>query len=90
MREFNNAGVPVRLLRLRNPWGHKEWKGDWSNGWPYWPDHMKNQVNINIKNDGCFWISFEDVLKYFYDITISKIRTDWTESRHSSFLSHGK
>jgi hypothetical protein len=86
VREFNNGGMPVRLLRLRNPWGHKEFKGDWSNGWPYWPENLKNQVNVNIKNDGCFWISFDDVLKYFYDITISKIRTDWTESRHSSFF----
>jgi hypothetical protein len=35
---------------------------------------------------GCFWISFEDVLKYFYDITICKVRANWTESRHSSFF----
>jgi hypothetical protein len=46
VREFNNGGMPVRLLRLRNPWGHKEFKGDWSNGWPYWPENLKNQVNV--------------------------------------------
>lgn len=37
-----------------------------------------------MNNDGCFWISFEDVLRYFYDITICKVRADWTESRQSS------
>ncbi len=37
-------------------------------------------------NEGCFWISFDDVLKYFYDITICKVRANWTESRHSSFF----
>lgn len=39
-----------------------------------------------LNNDGCFWISFNDVLKYFYDITICKVRADWTESRQSSLF----
>ena len=39
-----------------------------------------------LNNDGCFWISFQDVLKYFYDITICKVRADWTESRQSSYF----
>ena len=39
---------------------------------------------MHSKNDGCFWISYEDLLKYFYDISICKIRSDWFESRHSS------
>lgn len=39
-----------------------------------------------MNNDGCFWISFHDVLKYFYDITICKVRADWTESRQSSYF----
>ena len=25
-------GPAVRLLLLRNPWGHGEWRGEWSNG----------------------------------------------------------
>jgi hypothetical protein len=52
---------------------------------------LENQ-SLFVKNDGCFWISFKDVLKYFYDITICKVRANWTESRHSSFFydySHG-
>ena len=85
-REFDNDGTPVQLLRLRNPWGHKEWNGAWSDGWPSWPAHIKAQVSIYIRDDGCFWISFEDVLKYFYDITICKVRANWTESRQSSYF----
>ena len=31
-------------------------------------------------------MSFEDFYRHFYDITISKIRAGWSESRHSSFF----
>jgi hypothetical protein len=33
-----------------------------------------------------FWISFQDLLKYFYDITVCKVRSDWLESRQSSYF----
>ena len=87
VKEFwDENGSPVRLVRLRNPWGHKEWRGKWSNNWPDWPEHIKAQVSVYANNDGCFWISFQDVLKYFYDITICKVRANWTESRQSSYF----
>jgi calpain-15 len=81
---YETNGTKYKLLRLRNPWGHKEWKGAWSDNWSQWPNHVKAQVSVYNKDDGCFWISFEDVMKYFYDITICKVRTDWSESRLSS------
>ncbi len=85
VKEFQEAnGINYKLLRLRNPWGHKEFKGAWSDNWPQWPAHIKAQVSVYNKDDGCFWICFEDVLKYFYDITICKVRTDWSETRLSS------
>lgn len=52
VREFENSGIPVKLLKLRNPWGHKEWKGEWSNGWALWPSHIKSQVSVYQNNDG--------------------------------------
>jgi calpain-15 len=88
VREFNdtaNISSPFKLLKLRNPWGHKEWKGKWSNKWPDWPPDLKMQIaGVYKKDDGCFWISFEDVLNYFYDVTICKVRPEWLESRQSS------
>lgn len=84
-REFDNNGKMIRLLKLRNPWGKKEWKGAWSNTWPDWPVEIKNEISyIYDKNDGTFWISFEDILRDFNNISVCKIRTDMIEIRQSS------
>jgi len=28
-------------MQLRNPWGHQEWNGDWSDESPTWTRRMK-------------------------------------------------
>ena len=51
----------VALIRLRNPWGHTEWKGAWSDSsekWQYLPDDVKTD-----KIDGEFFIALEDFLR---------------------------
>lgn len=52
-----------RLLKLRNPWGHFSWNGDWSDDSDMWSEKLK----IMLMPDGCcegvFWISYDDVLK---------------------------
>ena len=52
-----------RLLRLRNPWGHYSWKGDWSDDSPVWTPQLREMLMPHGASDGVFWISFEDVLK---------------------------
>ena len=61
------------LLRLRNPWGHGEWTGKWSDGdeasWATVPKDLrtlKSEEGILDTsagtNDGEFWISYEDAI----------------------------
>jgi calpain-15 len=38
--ETKNEGK-VKLLKLRNPWGHKEWMGDWSDKSDKWTPELK-------------------------------------------------
>lgn len=49
-----------RLVQLRNPWGHKEWSGAWSDGSKEWTPEMIQELNQTVEDDGCFWMNFED------------------------------
>ena len=50
------GGEKVRLLKLRNPHGHVEWEGDWSDNSPLWTPALKNQVGFKDEDDGIFFI----------------------------------
>ncbi|OXV08572.1 hypothetical protein Egran_03665 [Elaphomyces granulatus] len=69
----------VRLLRLRNPWGEKEWEGPWSDGSEQWTSKWMERLDHKFGNDGVFWISYEDLLKkyQFFDRT-RLFDPDWT------------
>jgi len=34
--EVDGSGKPVRLIKIRNPWGFKEWTGAWSDKSTNW------------------------------------------------------
>ncbi|XP_054261302.1 calpain-D-like [Macrosteles quadrilineatus] len=72
----------IRLVRLRNPWGHYSWRGDWSDDSDIWTPQLRELLMPHGASDGVFWISFEDVLKYFDCIDICKVRwSGWNEVR---------
>ncbi len=45
-----------KLVRLRNPWGEKEWKGALNENWTKWPKTLKNKLTTPSANDGVFWM----------------------------------
>ena len=68
----------VRLLLLKNPWAHKSWKGRYScHDKASWRDpELRKELGYNPelaakKDDGVFWISWEDVLRYFRNFHMS-------------------
>ncbi|MCI4374894.1 hypothetical protein PGIGA_G00012020 [Pangasianodon gigas] len=67
-----SEGEPVKLVRLLNPWGHKEWNGDWSDRSPLWgsvnPEERTNL--LQNKDDGEFWMSMQDFCKSFANVDI--------------------
>ena len=80
--ELDN-GDSVRLIKIRNPHGKKEWEGDWSDKSDKWTPKTKAQVKFQDKNDGTFWISFEDYTEFFYITTICF----YSEKYEDTFLS---
>ena len=64
--ECNVCGASgVDLIKLRNPWGHKEWGGEWGDdgaGWRRHPD-VKQKLNPVKKDDGIFWMHRDQVRK---------------------------
>lgn len=64
-RVTDSAGNEVNIVKLRNPWGNFEWKGDWSDESDKWTEELKEQYNVTVADDGCFWMDFETIQKYF-------------------------
>ncbi|NWX02147.1 CAN14 protein, partial [Caloenas nicobarica] len=69
---------PENLVRLRNPWGKIEWKGDWSDKSYKW-ELLSPKEKILLrksKEDGEFWMSLRDFKIHFVDLTICKLTPD--------------
>ena len=61
----------VRLVKLRNPWGSGEWQGEWGDEDERWTHHLKEELGFTgKKEDGIFFIPWEEFLKYYSDVQI--------------------
>ena len=69
----------VRLVQLRNPWGKKEWQGDWSGQSDKWTQKILNEIpNFNARNQkGKFWMEFDEFTKKFSEIEVAKTHANW-------------
>uniref|UniRef100_A0A8C6Y9U7 Calpain-3 n=1 Tax=Naja naja TaxID=35670 RepID=A0A8C6Y9U7_NAJNA len=76
-------GEKIKLVRLRNPWGQIEWNGAWSDKSDEWNDIDKAEkvrLQHKIAEDGEFWISFQDFLRYFTKLEICNLTPDTLEA----------
>ncbi|CAD8146197.1 unnamed protein product [Paramecium octaurelia] len=68
----------VHLLKIRNPWARKEWKGDWSDDSDLWTPQIREQAgNTGTENDGIFFMSLDDYTKYFFSVFCGYFKTDY-------------
>ncbi|KAL7862048.1 hypothetical protein SRHO_G00134890 [Serrasalmus rhombeus] len=83
----------VELVRLFNPWGGTEWKGDWSDTSLLWKTVSAEERKRYLKavDDGEFWMSIEDFCKTFSELDICSLCPDfldgssncsWTSTLH--------
>ena len=73
--KYNNS--ETRLLKIRNPWGTNEWLGDWSDGSHKWTSDVKHQLNYEGKEDGIFWMSYEDFIQFYTSTHICHVHDDY-------------
>ncbi|OCT68063.1 calpain-2 catalytic subunit [Xenopus laevis] len=65
--EIQKNSKKISLLRLRNPWGRVEWKGNWSDDSALWSEvdpEIRQKLQVRSE-DGEFWIQMEDFLRFF-------------------------
>uniref|UniRef100_A0A8C4LSN3 Calpain 14 n=1 Tax=Equus asinus TaxID=9793 RepID=A0A8C4LSN3_EQUAS len=65
---------PEYLVKLRNPWGKVEWKGDWSDSSSTWELlSPKEKILLLRKDDGEFWMTLQDFKAHFMLLVICKL-----------------
>lgn len=75
--ETKSNKTKEKLLKIRNPWGETEWKGDWSDSSDLWTDELKLQLKWENKDDGSFWMSLKDFSHYFFGVTICRVHDEY-------------
>ncbi|XP_019358955.1 PREDICTED: calpain-10 isoform X2 [Gavialis gangeticus] len=65
------SGKDIILLRIRNPWGRRCWKGPWREGGQGWSqlDPVVASELLSQIQEGEFWVEEEEFFKEFDEIT---------------------
>lgn len=69
----------LRLVQIRNPWGRKEWTGDWSGKSDKWTRSVIEKLPSYAQRDmkGKFWMDFDDFVTAFSEVEVAKTHVDW-------------
>jgi hypothetical protein len=70
-------GSEIKLLKIMNIWGTNEWVGDWSDTSSKWTQEFKKEVGLEPKEEGIFWMSYDDYLQFYTTTHICKIHPDY-------------
>ncbi|KAM7078629.1 calpain-14 [Molossus nigricans] len=75
IRKVTCKHAPEYLVKLRNPWGKVEWKGDWSDSSRTWEllSPKEKMMLLRKNNDGEFWMSLKDFIAHFKLLVICKL-----------------
>ncbi|NXE59606.1 CAN9 protein, partial [Calcarius ornatus] len=82
IEEVSYRGQQVQLIRIRNPWGEVEWNGPWSDNSAEWrsvsPSEQR-RLSQAARDDGEFWMKFEDFKMHFDKVEICNLTPDSLE-----------
>jgi hypothetical protein len=69
----DSRGRQARIVQIRNPWGKFEWTGDWSDSSPLWTEATRQQCRVVKKDDGIFWMAFEQFIQNYEGVGICEV-----------------
>ncbi|XP_067353133.1 calpain-2 catalytic subunit-like isoform X1 [Channa argus] len=78
VEQVHYCGSLVELLRIRNPWGYREWTGAWSDKSKEWDQVLpeeKQKLNYSAE-DGEFWMSYKEFLLQYSSLKICNLTPD--------------
>ena len=83
--EESDSNGTHKLIQVLNPWAKAkgEWQGKWSdNDQKSWSRRMRQRLNYTpnkSRNDGRFYISYEDFIQRFTEVYVChRFTSDWT------------
>ena len=71
--EIDTEKGKEKVVHLRNPYGNGEFNGDWSDYSKKWTPELKKKYNLVIKDDGDFYMAFDDFLNYYITLGVCKL-----------------
>ncbi|XP_029316987.1 calpain-8 [Cottoperca gobio] len=85
VKQLMSRGQLVNMVRLWNPWGQGEWKGDWSDQSPLWQtvSPQDREMCLAVADDGEFWMTLEDFCKFYNDLDICCLCPDFLDGSTS-------
>ena len=85
---FKDSEINEYVLKLRNNFSNAIYKGEWGLDSKKWIPALKNEIP---KNNSEFYISFEELIKYFSSLYISKIHPiENGNEYHSEYIHYSK
>ena len=80
VHELDGPRGKEKVVRLRNPWGNGEWNGDWSDSSSKWTSSLKTKMSVIKRDDGDFYMGYNDFIKYYVVMGFAKIHPDYETS----------
>lgn len=75
-------GHGERLIKIRNPWGRKEWTGAFGDGSKEWTAEWLQRLEHKFGDDGVFWMRYRDFLNNFKYVDRTRVFDDsWFTSQ---------
>lgn len=74
--EVKVKGKTEQLMKIRNPWGQKEWRGAFSDGSREWTPELRRQLKHEDADDGTFWMRFSDWHRHYNQLSVCRLLTD--------------